>query len=328
MALLESISLFCFRLLGFKFSKIKPAVFYCLNAAAVSVLVCSILSCSQAPPEPAKPLSNDPIKALWWMPSDITFINHQGRGQIALIIGIRKMLEEQPSEDFEHLANQVDHLLMLSRYLGDPSVNAIHGFSDREAVEDSIKKIFHETMGLPITYQRDGAITRASAAGGTRYLGWSNDGWLYYHKDRNRVEAMLKRPSDSTLSLPLHSLLGRVSLDQKYWTVFAGDATGRFIGVPSVGFFQNLTFPKSSEQLVSSGFPITLIFENEIEAQRASVAFLTAGQNGDFSPPLRSALKAFKPRVRGSEVDIDFALFMADTAAMKAALSVMTRGAP
>lgn len=328
MALLESISLFCFRLLWFKFSKFKPSVFYCLAVAAVSVLVCSILSCSQAPPEPAKPLPNDPIKALWWMPPDITFINHQGRGQIALIIGIRKMLEEQPSEDFERLANQVDHLLMLSRYLGDPSLNAIHGFSDREDVEASIKRIFRKTTGLTITYQRDGAITRASVAGGTRYLGWGNDGWLYFDKDRNRVESMLKRSSDSTLSLPLHSLLGRVSLDQKHWTVFAGDATGRFIGVPSVGFFQNLTFPKSSEQLVSSGFPITLIFENEIEAQRASVAFLTAGQNEDFSPPLRSALKAFKPRVRGNEVDIDFALFMADTAAMKAALSVMTRDAP
>lgn len=309
-------------LLGFKLFNIKSLVRFSIAAVSVFILMCSILTCSRAPSEPAKPLPTDPTMALWWLPSGIRFINHQGVGQMTLINGTRKRLKNR-SEDFERLANQVDHWLMLSRFLGEPTLNAVHGFSDRDGVENRLKKVFHELTGLSITYQRDGAITRASAGGGTRYLGWSNDGWLYFDKDRDRVESMLKRPSNPTLSPSFGTLLGRVSLDQKFWTVFAGDATGCFIGVPSVGFIQNSSLPESMGQLVATGFPLTFIFESEVEARRAKAALIKAGQNDNFPPPLRLALNALKPKIRGNEVDTDFATFMTDTAAMEAAISVM-----
>lgn len=174
---------------------------------------------------------------------------------------IRNRLKKR-SADFERLVNQVDHLLMLSRFLGDPSLNAVHGFSDRdrEAVENCDRRVFHQLTGLTVTLKRDGAITRASSGGGTRHIGWSNDGLM--------------------------------------------------------------------EQLVESGFPITFIFDSEVKARRANEALVTAGKNEDFSPPLRLALKALKPKTHGNEVDADIALLMRDTAAMEAAVSVMKRSDP
>jgi len=344
------ISLFCHKFLGFTPSNTKPpGRLYCILPAIAFIF--TLLSCSPTPIALAAPLPDDPAKALWWLPSDITFVNHQGAGQIALIMATRQILNDRLAvfdnfpkklrprvapimaqrqihqkdlEHFNRLANQVDHLFMLSRFLGDKPLIAVHGFTDRIAVEDGIARVYQDIWGRPVTLQRYGAITQASAGGGAEYLGWSDDGWLYVSKDRSRVESFLKRPSNPTISLP-PSLLKRVSLDQKLWTVFAGDATGRFFGVPSTGFIQECSPPKTKSWPMTSGMPITFIFKSASEAQRASEAFTAFAKNENSPQPLRLALSAMKPEVRGNEVNTDCAPLLTDVDAMKAAISVMMR---
>jgi hypothetical protein len=279
-----------------------------------------VAGCSR--PTPPPPLPAGVAEALAWLPSDVAWITHQGPEQIALLMYTRAALKQRVA-CFERLSGQADHLFVFARFLGDRGLNAAHGFSDREATEACVAEVYEALTGRRVTLDRSGAFTRASAGGASTHLGWSSDGWLYFHDDRSRVEEMLRRPGASTLAPRLRPLLSRVSLDDGIWSVFAGDLTGRFIGVPSTGFVQRLSIPPGKGTPVTSGVPITFVFESEVQAQRAVEELESAAKNEEFPVVLRDALAGLRPTVRGAEVDADAALLVTDTAAMEAAAHVM-----
>jgi hypothetical protein len=279
--------------------------------------------CSRAPPPAPPPLPSGAAEALSWLPADVAWITHQGPGQIALIQFARSALKDRGVACFERLSGQADHLFMFSRFLGDPALNAVHGFSDREATESCVAEVYEALSGQRVTLDRSGALTRASAGSASIHLGWSSDGWLYFDKDRGRVESMLSRPGASMLAPRLRPLLSRVSLDGGFWTVFGGDLSGPFIGVPSTGFIQRLSLSPGKGTPRATGVPITFLFESEADARRAVEELESAARNEEFPPALRSALAGLHPTVRGTEVDADAALLMTDIAAMEAAGNVM-----
>ena len=279
--------------------------------------------CSRRTAAPPPPLPSGAAEALPWLPSDVTWITHQGPNPIALIQYVRDYLKLHVA-CFERLSGQADHAFIFSRFLGDPGLNAFHGFSDREATENCAGEVYEALTGQRVTFDRTGALTRASVGNASTYLGWSSDGWLYSNKDRSRVESMLIRTGASTLAPQLRPLLSRVSLDGGIWTVFAGNLTGFFIGVPSTGFIQRLSLPAGKKGTpVTTGVPVTFLFESEALARRAVEELDSAARNGEFPPVLRHALAGLHPVARGTEVDADAALLVTDTAAMEAGLNVM-----
>jgi hypothetical protein len=292
----------------------------------VAVLVCGVaLAHARATPVLASPMSDAPAKALEWAPSDITYVLHQGRSQVALLVYVRSALGKRTPACFDALEREAAHLYGLCRFPGDPDcVNAAYGFTNRAAVEQCATDTFRALTGRVVTLERQGRFTRASSGDGARYLAWSDDGWLYFAKNRARVEAMLKRPGAPTLAPALRSLLARVSLSDPLWTVFAGDFTTGFIGVRSTGFVQqNAVIPRSKGASTATRVPVTFLFRTEVEAQRAIGALARSAGNDAFSPPLRKALSALRPSRREREVDIDMAVFVEDPSAMEAAVAAM-----
>jgi hypothetical protein len=281
-----------------------------------------VAGCSRTPPPPPPPLPSGVAEALPWLPANVAWITHQGPKQIALILYARDALKNRRVACFERLSGQADHAFMFSRFLGDPSLNAFHGFSDREATENCAAEVYEALTGERVTFDRAGPLTRASVGNASIHLGWSSDGWVYFHPDRSRVESMLVRAGASTLAPQLRPLLPRVSLDGGVWTVFGGDLTGPFIGVPSTGFIQWLS-PSGKGTPMTTGVPVTFLFESEAQARRAVEELDSAAKNEEFPPVLRSALAGLHPTVRGTEVDADAALLMTDTAAMEAAGNIM-----
>jgi hypothetical protein len=175
-----------------------------------------------------------------------------------------------------------------------------------------------------VTLERQGQFTRASSADGTVYVGWSDDGWLYFHKERDRVEAMLRRAGTPTLASALRPLLARVSLADPFWTVFAGDLTTGFIGVPSTGLVQqNMVMAPSRDVSTMISVPVTFLFRTEDDARHAVESLARSGGNDEFSATLRKALSALRPAQRRREVDIDIAVFFTDQPAADAAIAMM-----
>lgn len=255
------------------------------HRAPVAALACFFaLAHTRAAPVPA--VSSAPARVLEWVPSDVTWVTHQGRGRIALLMYARTTLGDRLPACFDGLERAAAHLYQLCRFPGDRGcVNAAHGFIDRVAVEQCASETFRALTGQAVTLERQGQFTRASSANGALYVGWSDDGWLYFHKDRDRVEAMLKRAGTPTLAKALRPLLARVSLADPFWTVFAGDLTTGFIGVPSTALVQqNLVMPTSGDASTTAKVPVTFLFRTEIEARNAVESLARSAGNDAFSP--------------------------------------------
>jgi len=182
---------------------------------------------------PAAP-SRDPVAELGWVPAGELTLSHATGDGVAFLTYARGTLGVDRPVCLDRLAGPGVEHVTFSRYVGDKGVNATRGLSgDRDAVEACAAQVFERLTGHAVSYERDGAITRATSGAGELYLAWRDDGWFLFHHDRAWVEALLRRPSAPTLAPALRTFLKRVSLAEPYWWLYPGDLTGKLLGIPS-----------------------------------------------------------------------------------------------
>jgi len=298
-------------------------------AVALAMLVISqLLACAHSSGGPAgtcptaapvAALSKDPAEALAWLPAEYLSVGYQPRGQIALILYAQEKLGKRAPACLGQLAAEVDGLFQLSRRPGDHSVSAIHGLRDRDRAEQCIADVYEALTGQNVILARDMAVTRATTSRGAQYLVWSSDGWLYSHPERDRAQAMLARPSVSTLATPLRTMLAQFSLSDTPWVVCKGDMTSVYLGVPSTGV--TIKVAPVAEQMGRA--ELTLTFDSEAIAQRALDTMRAAAEDRTLPEALRKALAELRPARRGLDVELDAAFLLRDSEAADAALAVM-----
>lgn len=289
---------------------------------ALALAICGLAAgCNRPIPQ----LVKDPSRALASVPPDVRSIGHFPGSQFAMAKYARDTLKGQRPACFDRVASQIQHVFSLGQFSPGAPVWALYGIRERVAAEECAGEVLRALLKRPITFEREGAVTRAVTEGSRPlFIAWSSDGWLYFHEDRARVEAMLARPATPTLDPSLLPLLARFSVGEQIWTVSAGDLTTGFVGVPSAAVIWTM---EPGDPSPGGSMSVTFIFRSEFEARRAVDALAEAASSAEYPVVLRDALGRLRPALRGTEVELDAFPLLSDARAMEAASAVLKRRA-
>jgi hypothetical protein len=183
------------------------------------------------------------------------------------------------------------------------AVLLVYGSVDRAATEACLTQSLR-VLGRPARLSRQGALTQLADAG---WLGWSA-GWLIWHPERPRVEAVLAAlEAKPAKPPPIAGPLRRVNPATELWMASTVDHTSRLLGVPSLSTVGWLA--RGEGGLV---MPMAFEFKSPADAERAVKALEAKKKDDTLPAALRAALGQTKVtrQLHFVTLDLDPAVWM------------------
>lgn len=150
------------------------------------------------------------LERVSWLPSDTRDLSYFPADQSPLLQWVKGSQMPLPP-CFNTLSAKLDSHYMVASLSSSNAANIVHGQLDRNALE-GCAAAFASMLGMRLRVRRDGPITEfAKEAGGSSFVGWTDDGWAVWHDDRARVQQILRREGTLRGHQALERLIARVN---------------------------------------------------------------------------------------------------------------------
>ncbi len=254
-----------------------------------------------------KPVTAD-AQALAWVPSGALQVTYFHPTQSALLrapLDFFKTLQTTPPACWATTVAKFDATYQVLLELGAKTVNIAHGKFDRDSFEKCLGEVL-DGLEAHRALARDGRVTVLTSKEGTKtYLAWPESGGVAWHDDRASVEKFLAPAQSLGRNPELSSLFKRVEPSHAIWSVAKLDLSSKLLHVVSKGYFVSMTgISRTTTEL-----PVTFIFATASDASKASEALQKRAADPTLPAPVRTALEAMNPTVRGAEAIVNIMSF-------------------
>lgn len=246
---------------------------------------------------PAGPMLDARLQPIAWLPGGIRDLGYFRADRSAILTFLERSPVPLPP-CVQELRPSVESQYMVTMLGGGSAVNLFFGRLNRERIETCIVAFWAALRG-PLTLVRQGPLSELTTPEGQRsYLGWTADGWLIWHDERERVLQFLQRRGGLSTQAKLAALLSQVDPSASHWAVSSADMTSLLLGVASQGYV--ITVEDSPPQ---PGIAIRLLFARESDAQLAA-AGIRSPRSELLSDAAKLAIASLQPQVIGSQLQL------------------------
>jgi hypothetical protein len=259
------------------------------NLPVVKALAISCLLALAAAPAWAEPLDG--------IPASYPGVGWFG-GSDAPILHYLRELQGLPACVDQQLATVDGYFQAVT--IGAPSLIVFRGKLDRIKVDACIAEVLAK-LPFGATMKHDGALTVLAGKTKSSYLGWSDDGSVFYG-NKDQIDEALAHKTKLTSNKELMALVKRIDRSAAMWLVTAWDYTGKLLGVPSKGFIFDGKIQKQGAEVTA---PFTIVFASPADAKRAAAAIAAAAKDKRFSAGLRDVIAKLVPATKGSDLTVN-----------------------
>lgn len=208
------------------------------------------------------------------------------------------------------------------------TINAIHGDFQRQALEDCVRESVEVVFGEKVCWTVEGSLSIATTSHGTQVLAYSDDGWIGWHADRERLEQWLSAPR--AMSPRLAGLVARASHESQAAgvTLSTLDLSGRILGVASLGGMIVIDVDAARAKAPSQGTTAVVLYAWPADAARAAKLIEASAKDPQYPSELRGALAEMRPRVVGAELLLDLGGLFGSSEAIKQATEELAKRVP
>lgn len=244
---------------------------------------------------PFEPTIDARLQPIAWLSGGIRDLGYSRADRSAILTFLGRSPVPLPP-CVQELRPSVDRQYMVTMLGGGSAVNLFFGRLNRERIEACIVAFWAGLRG-PLTLVRQGPLSELATPEGQRsYLGWTADGWLIWHGERERVLQFLQRKGGLIAQAELAALLPQIDPSASHWAVSSADMTSRLLGVASQGYVMTM------EDLPQPpGIAIRLLFARESDAQLAA-AGIRSPRSELLSDAAKLAIASLRPQVIGSQL--------------------------
>jgi hypothetical protein len=252
------------------------------------------------------------VSELAWVPADTVSILGGPPASSPISAWLSKLVHqsERPPRCFESLFQEFDLVLqMWNGAFVESSPIVARGTIEREMFERCAEGVI-TMLGFKPALRRDGALTQISSdKTKPRYVGFA-PGWIVWHEDKARVQAILTSLGKKKNHPNLDALLKQIDPTAPMWAASLKDYTSGLLGIESLGLYG--TFEPEGRKM-----PTTIVFVKARDANRAAALIAERAHDTSVDPALRAALSRTGAKGQGLTITLDVVPFT-NTEAMSA----------